>query len=110
MRTVMIQDREESKSPLTNGQIAELAGELQEDLRRLMPSPAGTSRHESEALERRGQERRPVILDALRRVRAGTYGICLGCRDPIPYARLAAIPETPTCIDCAWRRDSSGNN
>ena len=109
MRTATMQNTAESNPLLTETQIAELADELREDLRRLMPDPAGFSRRESEALERRGQERRPVILAALRRVHAGTYGICLGCRDPIPHARLAAIPETPTCIDCVWRGDGSGN-
>ena len=107
MRTVMQTARE--SNPLTDSQITELAGELREDLRRLVPTAAPPGR-DSVALERRRQERLSAILAALRRVDAGTYGICLGCRDPIPYARLAAIPETPTCIDCVWRGDSSGNN
>jgi RNA polymerase-binding transcription factor DksA len=95
----MIQDTAESKRPLTKTQIAELSDELRDDLRRLTPNT------ESDGLERRGQERRPLILAALERVRAGTYGRCLSCGEPIPYARLAAIPEAQTCIDCVWRRD-----
>ena len=106
MRTVTMQTRE--LNPLTDTQIAELVSELREDLRRLVPDAAPG--RDSLALERRRQERLSAILAALRRVDAGTYGICLGCRDPIPYARLAAIPETPTCIDCVWRGGSSGNN
>ncbi len=37
---------------------------------------------------------------ALRRMEDGTYGACAHCREPIPYERLAVMPETPVCIDC----------
>lgn len=110
MRTVAMHDTEEFRPPLTDAQIAALAVELRYDLRNLMPKPTGIRGGVSADLEWRGQERRPLILAALARVDAGTYGICLGCREPIPYARLAAIPETQTCIDCVWRRDDSGEN
>ena len=29
------------------------------------------------------------------------YGLCQGCDEPIPYARLMAVPETQLCIQCA---------
>lgn len=105
MGAVMMRDTAESKPTLTDTQIAELADELRDDLRRLSPNTTVMLGAGSTELERRGQERRPLILAALARVRAGTYGMCLGCREPIPFARLAAIPETQTCIDCVWRRD-----
>lgn len=38
--------------------------------------------------------------DALARLAAGTYGICDRCEDPIPLARLRAIPETHLCVGC----------
>lgn len=42
-----------------------------------------------------------AVMDALARLDAGTYGRCLLCAQPIGVARLAALPETVVCIDCA---------
>ena len=87
---------------LTNEQIAELAAELRDDLRRLVPDAASVGAG-SAYLDPRARARVPLIVAALLRVDAGTYGTCVGCRGPVPYARLAAIPEAQTCIDCVWR-------
>ncbi len=38
------------------------------------------------------------------RVRAGTYGRCLRCGDPVPADRLEALPAAETCLPCASRR------
>jgi len=38
--------------------------------------------------------------DALRRMDLGTYGLCVKCQEPIPFERLAVMPETPFCITC----------
>jgi DnaK suppressor protein len=40
------------------------------------------------------------IRDALARLDAGTYGICEGCGDAIPAARLEVIPQARTCVSC----------
>jgi len=40
---------------------------------------------------------------ALQRLEAGTYGICIRCGDDIAAARLEALPVAPHCIDCADR-------
>ncbi|CCH48942.1 TraR/DksA family transcriptional regulator [Pseudodesulfovibrio piezophilus] len=29
------------------------------------------------------------------------FGLCVDCGDPIPMARLKAMPETLFCVDCA---------
>ncbi len=42
------------------------------------------------------------ILEALSRMRRGNYGVCHSCRNPIPYTRLLAIPETLSCVNCSW--------
>jgi len=39
-------------------------------------------------------------LEAMRRIEAGTYGICAQCNQPIAEARLSAKPEAIRCIDC----------
>lgn len=41
---------------------------------------------------------------ALRRVDAGTYGMCQGCAAPIPARRLGILPQTRFCAPCQ-RRD-----
>jgi DnaK suppressor protein len=41
-----------------------------------------------------------AIEEALRRIDAGTYGICRDCGEPIAEARLHAIPWTRVCISC----------
>lgn len=38
--------------------------------------------------------------DALRRLDAGTYGLCSGCRQPIAPERLEFLPTTTTCVRC----------
>ncbi len=41
-----------------------------------------------------------LIDAALQRVAAGTYGRCVACSEPIPEARLLALPEAPRCLAC----------
>jgi hypothetical protein len=50
-----------------------------------------------------GRTRR--LVDAVRRMEDGVYGYCLRCRRAIPFARLAAMPDVPTCIDCSWAQE-----
>lgn len=40
------------------------------------------------------------IEEALARIDAGTYGICLRCGESITPARLEAAPEAPLCLLC----------
>jgi DnaK suppressor protein len=37
---------------------------------------------------------------SLARLRAGTYGICECCHQPIPPARLEAVPNARLCVSC----------
>lgn len=42
-----------------------------------------------------------VEIDAaMGRIKAGTYGTCTACEEPIPIARLRALPSAHFCIDC----------
>jgi DnaK suppressor protein len=38
---------------------------------------------------------------SLRRLSTGEYGICGSCGQPIPEARLRALPWTRLCVECA---------
>ncbi|MCL4684747.1 TraR/DksA family transcriptional regulator [Myxococcota bacterium] len=40
------------------------------------------------------------ILAAETRLAAGTYGTCIDCGVPIPYARLVAYPTAKRCLHC----------
>ncbi|MGR8930925.1 MAG: TraR/DksA family transcriptional regulator [Gammaproteobacteria bacterium] len=41
------------------------------------------------------------IRQAISRIDAGTYGICLRCGEPIRKERLQALPYANLCIRCA---------
>jgi RNA polymerase-binding transcription factor DksA len=77
--------------------MGQLNEELLTELRRLTPgSVSGAKRHDV-----RTQSRIKLILEALKRIRAGIYGTCLICELPIAFDRLSVIPETKTCVRCS---------
>jgi RNA polymerase-binding protein DksA len=41
------------------------------------------------------------VVEALRRLDTGDYGVCVSCGGDIAPARLDALPATATCIECA---------
>ena len=84
-------------SDLTDVQLQELNAELLSELRRLTPgSTLGVRRHDI-----RTDSRIRLILEALKRMRAGVYGTCVMCQSPIAFDRLSVIPETKTCVRCS---------
>jgi DnaK suppressor protein len=48
------------------------------------------------------------IENALERMREGQYGLCEGCNEPIPLARLQALPYATECIRCRREAEKSG--
>lgn len=48
------------------------------------------------------------IRAALERIDAGTYGRCNACGETIAVERLASLPFTGLCIECAERADNRG--
>lgn len=44
------------------------------------------------------------VEHALQRIEAGTYGLCESCGEPIPVARLDALPYATFCVNCASKR------
>jgi hypothetical protein len=84
-------------SDLTDAQLQELNAELLSELRRLTPGASlGDRRHDI-----RTDSRIRLILEALKRMRAGIYGTCVMCQSPIAFDRLSVIPETKTCVRCS---------
>ena len=45
-----------------------------------------------------------AIDRALARIVSGEYGRCASCDEPIPVARLEALPAASECLGCARRR------
>jgi DnaK suppressor protein len=43
------------------------------------------------------------VQDALRRIEAGTYGVCYECDEPISVKRLDAVPWAKFCVSCQER-------
>jgi DnaK suppressor protein len=52
------------------------------------------------SLAERERVRRTLILEALQRVEAGTYGACAECGTGIAYGRLLLLPEASHCGGC----------
>jgi DnaK suppressor protein len=50
------------------------------------------------------------IDEALRRVSAGTYGICESCQGAISRGRLEAVPAARLCIDCAREEEAAARS
>lgn len=48
------------------------------------------------------------IENALERMREGDYGLCEGCSEPIPLARLQALPYATNCIKCQRKAEEDG--
>ena len=61
-------------------------------------------RGEVEALSGQLTETLQEIEDALAKFADGTYGECESCGQPIPDARLEAMPAARLCISCASQR------
>jgi RNA polymerase-binding transcription factor DksA len=104
--------RASQESPLDAAQLAELRLELEQELQRLLPGTRGTGsdRFRSELTQALGPRPRShalQLIDALRRIEAGVFGICAGCEGAISYERLAVMPETTVCADCSWSRELS---
>lgn len=61
----------------------------------------------ADAAALRSDEEAVEIHDALRRLDAGTYGLCERCARPIAVERLEVIPWTRLCVACpphsSWR-------
>ncbi len=47
------------------------------------------------------------IREALARIDRGTFGQCEECHQPIPKARLQALPYTRHCVECARKLQQS---
>ncbi len=111
-------------SHLTEAQIVDFRTELERELARLEKSMTVTdealktveldqgavgrlSRMDSlqnqgmaKGLRERESVKLALIQEALRRLEAGTYGICTACGGRVAAERLFVLPESGTCAHC----------
>ncbi len=74
------------------------------------PADAGSASFERETAQSLSNHARGLLTqidDALRRMDAGTYGLCERCGEPIEAERLEAIPYATLCMECK-RREETG--
>lgn len=74
------------------------------------PADSGSASFERETAQSLSNHARNLLTqidDALRRIDAGTYGVCERCGERIDLDRLEALPYARLCMDCK-RRDETG--
>ncbi|MBV0893322.1 TraR/DksA C4-type zinc finger protein [Paracoccus sp. Z118] len=85
------------------GNIARIEDQLDDPVSRDWED-AASERQGDEVLSALGASDRAEMrrIDAaLARVEAGEYGFCVRCGNEIAEGRLALLPDTPFCADCA---------
>jgi DnaK suppressor protein len=50
------------------------------------------------------------VTNALRRIREGTFGVCMDCESVISPKRLAAVPWAACCIQCQEAAERAREN
>ena len=81
--------------------IAESTAEGPDDEHDVEGSSIGFERLRVAALLGMAEASLRATEEALARQRAGQYGRCLSCHEPIGRDRLDALPTAELCIDCA---------
>lgn len=103
------------------GDFAKMRGQLEKQLTELTGRVAQVERERAEPMSADSEEQAveaeddevlalqddvlhreiAAIVRAIRRIDAGKYGNCTSCGIDIEPARLAVMPTTSMCIDCA---------
>lgn len=60
---------------------------------------------QSQSMAKNLKEREAVklalLIDALKRIEQGTYGLCVECGGHVSFGRLSVFPESGECSGCA---------
>jgi DnaK suppressor protein len=100
----LIEQRDELRRRLSD-RMTEVHIDREPDDEAALASDSSTKEMAVATLER---ERRTLaeIEAALLRMKKGEYGMCASCGEPIPEARLKALPWARVCVKCAERRSN----
>lgn len=103
-RALLEQERKELRDQLSEMGFGGAGEGLTYDANFADSSQVTAERGEASALAANLQESLEEVEAALAKLDEGNYGICEGCRQPIPAARLEAMPSARFCIECASKR------
>ncbi|WP_263706135.1 TraR/DksA family transcriptional regulator [Shouchella tritolerans] len=103
-----MKDRLETKRLQTTGEMSDSRG----DIARGADNHIGETASEYEdrviqqSLNEADQKRLQDVKEALERIEAGTYGICIDTGQPIPYERLEALPYAKRTPEAQRERET----
>jgi len=105
----LLRSRLESEQKRLTEQLAQLKASVRPAEERREGSPFGKREEEATetleletrlALEKRIREQLASLEHALDKFEKGTYGVCESCGQPIDPARLEALPQAKSCMNC----------
>jgi DnaK suppressor protein len=102
-REALVTERDELRAELAELNGGATAGDHY-DANFADSSQVTAERGEAEALQTTLRETLADVERALAKLEDGSYGSCELCGDPIPPARLEAMPAARRCITCASKR------
>lgn len=103
LRALLEQERKELLHQLTEIGFGDKGG-LTYDANFADSSQVTAERGEASALAASLQETLDEVQGALDKMEEGGYGVCEECGNPIPPARLEAMPAARFCMECASKR------
>lgn len=71
---------------------------------------SGSATYERERTMSLARNARAMVIqidEALARIEAGTYGLCVSCGQAVSPERLEAIPQASDCLDCRRQAERS---
>jgi len=100
LRGLLLDEQQKLRQELANTTVT--PGEVNIGIGNHMAEDATAAFDQAAAVSlRRGTARTLRQVDeALERMSAGTYGVCVRCGDEIDFARLKAIPQATLCMGC----------
>ncbi len=109
LRDVLLKRREALRAAL-DGDLSQLKG-LQSASGDIVDVALDTAQDEISSQLAQVESRELNSIDkAIERINEGTYGLCEGCQNKIPAARIQALPYATTCINCQREAEKHGED
>lgn len=80
---------------------------IDEDVTQDIADKAANS-YTKEFLFHQSDDNRRILLlvqEAIGRIKAGEYGVCVACQDEVQHKRLEAVPWARHCIECQEKQE-----
>ena len=109
LRQILVRRRDALRQALA-GDLSSLRELRQQTSGDLLDAAMDTAQDEISSQLAEVESRELAHIDvALERMRDGNYGLCEGCNEGIPMARLQALPYATMCIQCQREAEKSGS-